>query len=1450
MVLLIHKNSINLLLMLIRINKGFNPLFLSVGALKWKVKIGKDGIQDVFKDVYTPLILFPIQLIRGGSLTAPVSIGFVNTDIYLNPVLYYRIKNDLTNGEEIAKRMPHPNYIKSNINQNLFDENKYINEPINIDILGDGKEYFDEVKRYINEYKHDDAVFEFDENIVAFFKYNHGELCMYYDIKNHEDLILEHPLVKKMFNKQTKKEISNENIKATAKNVLEMDSIQNQMISDVINGESMIIKGPPGTGKTQTITNMIVSLLEHNKKVLVSSKKLAALSEVYAKVPENIRHFLLLLDSESETEASKKDPKEIKDQLENIINKSKKYQPMANLDQDMVAALKQKDQIEKEINNYINLSSMPKYANKSYYDVINEYLSFKEIDENIPNEVFINKIKKIDALEYKETRYLVEKLNNYFVKLTNNYEHAAKYCPWLYISNKHNLNDIANVYQKINNIFNELLENINKLSLNDVQKGIIDNLSLYAIYFLGFKNVSLEIIENVYNNFDEKTFTQLKSCFKELLDVNKLSMLINQIDDYSKNISLDNFDFNEIIRKLKSFNLDENLTNSFIRELKITQQLIDSILITKDFDQILFIHRVKGYFEKSQLLTKLQNECIEIFKDNLSLDDTNKIISANKHLHKYLNNSKNKISLFDISAKKALKQIRNLFKNPNLDVLHIVYGCDLFNQFIEAKNEIENLYKELQEGIFYKYNENEFALLNKQLKYFDYDVKSLANLKNILNVTDEYLNILNQLDNKNIETVKNVIECYKNLAIIKNIKNLIEPYYKENCYKYKEYLMFALKFMSIYDIKLSNNMSVSNSYFKDVVDLVSKIEYLNNQIKLDDIIKYVESFQKELIDNDLFNYYSKTEVGYFKIKTIKILQNEFERTDLIDAAKDYQININNYEYKDNLPINDLFEYLINSKEHFEKEFNILNLFEHLIYKKLIKMYQNDMNLNFAHSVSFKLNNLYNQYENIESEIRLLNQKYIERSLYNNINKDIYLHCRSNDNIRQLFNNNANAIMALKKCLILSPATASLLFTKSDIYNNFDVVIVDEASQLEPVEILPILFRAKQCVIVGDEWQMPPIEHFKTKRVALIEDYDAELVPDSSVLSQFLNNNAFKIYELECHYRSRTESLIRFSQHLFYPKLKTFPAPEPKKDGLGFVDKYIANGFSNDGRNLQEAEEVVNCIKKHFDKYFQNNELLESLGIVAFGEKQIALINEKVEKDVELNKKIKLAIENRKKNVVPEKVIFFKTIEDVQGQEADHLILSLTYGKNKDGKTQLTFGQLNRDKLGKCIFNVAVTRARSSITVIHSIKPNEIDATSSKIGYIKDYLEIVEKFAQEENQFVCSEPNNFVKDVGNYILSLGYFLKDRLVYNYGVTDGSIRIPIAILSKDKTKAVLGIFCEREKDLKYNYIDYNIRYFNILKDHCGWNIHRVFASDWVNDKENVCKELKNIILKYLNL
>ena len=80
--------------------------------------------------------------------------------------------------------------------------------------------------------------------------------------------------------------------------VYDADSSQHSAVIDVLSGKNVVINGPPGTGKSQTITNIIAAAITQGKKVLFVSEKLAALEVVRHRLNKaNLGHFCLELHS-------------------------------------------------------------------------------------------------------------------------------------------------------------------------------------------------------------------------------------------------------------------------------------------------------------------------------------------------------------------------------------------------------------------------------------------------------------------------------------------------------------------------------------------------------------------------------------------------------------------------------------------------------------------------------------------------------------------------------------------------------------------------------------------------------------------------------------------------------------------------------------------------------------------------------------------------------------------------------------------------------------------------------------------------------------------------------------------------------------------------------------------------------------------------------------------------
>lgn len=131
------------------------------------------------------------------------------------------------------------------------------------------------------------------ERVVLGLFQSHKE-AMYQDLQQNEEMILEHPLIRAValgpdsglpddligFEPPELDRIDEVQLPERTPLVLDADASQRQCIAAALDGRSFVMSGPPGTGKSQTITNMIAALMHAGRSVLFVSEKAAALDVV------------------------------------------------------------------------------------------------------------------------------------------------------------------------------------------------------------------------------------------------------------------------------------------------------------------------------------------------------------------------------------------------------------------------------------------------------------------------------------------------------------------------------------------------------------------------------------------------------------------------------------------------------------------------------------------------------------------------------------------------------------------------------------------------------------------------------------------------------------------------------------------------------------------------------------------------------------------------------------------------------------------------------------------------------------------------------------------------------------------------------------------------------------------------------------------------------------------
>ena len=865
---------------------------------------------------------------------------------------------------------------------------------------------------------------------------------------------------------------------------------------------------------------------------------------------------------------------------------------------------------------------------------------------------------------------------------------------------------------------------------------------------------------------------------------------------------------------LKNLAVDGDLTLEKLDLIHKTNELFTSLIWTKPlFEEILSLTGL--IVEHSEKMQAHYYNAKAIFDQKTLTEKGVEILKAYRALEKYAGSDKQKPDFFDFGAKSALKKLNSLCFMSGNGFMEIVTGASEFSKGKEQEEIIKKhslavnkaLRRELseeevlavetvvskccQKGIlpdeFVGNIERDYAIIDKGRKYF-------PSAKTVSDIVDGYAV---EVKREGVKITLNAVNSALNLfegevEVIATAKAILS--YANLCALMKdEESKTALE-------KFAHSLAFSSAKIQSAVT-----QYRNALVKFSDEYYpvYYASGEETVGDLSLFNtLYSDLSKASAGICYDESLKGE---------------NLT-------IPLHRFFEPF---EKGWEKKTDFEHYFEHSFFALALRVASKKVGGTVGDGVEFNIEKL----TTAQRKLCEIESKMCEQILMAGINPDdadfaFLAHENDKGTLRLLFKEHARAILKLKPCTVLSPSTVSVLFRPEE-FESFDVVIIDEASQLEPVTVMAVAFRSKQCVIVGDEWQMPPIKHFET--------INSDLDKEPSLLGLALKNNAFRAEELRCHYRSQTEALIRFSQDRYYDNMRTFPAAVPKTEELGFTDIFVEGRCVN-GANEEEAKAVIEKIKNHYRLYFREGKLLRTLGVVAFGEKQVEKIKSLAKSDPELKA--------YRHNPEVEDGFFYRAIEKVQGQEANDLILSLTYGITAKGEESSSFAELNRGKLGECIFNVAVTRAQYTVTMIHSIRPEQI--ANEKVRFIAEYLETVERFAQSGKEQFVSEPLSlgFVNTVREFLISEGV-AKERLVVGYGVTKGSVRIPLAVLDESLSEAKLGVWCELPTKKDYDYIDYNARYYNNLVSR-GWKMHRIFAHDWVSNNETERRKLRELIAK----
>ncbi|MCC9642293.1 DUF4011 domain-containing protein [Rhodopirellula sp. JC740] len=444
------------------------------------------------------------------------------------------------------------------------------------------------------------------------------------------------------------------------------------------------------------------------------------------------------------------------------------------------------------------------------------------------------------------------------------------------------------------------------------------------------------------------------------------------------------------------------------------------------------------------------------------------------------------------------------------------------------------------------------------------------------------------------------------------------------------------------------------------------------------------------------------------------------------------------------------------------------------------------------------------------------------------------HCR----IRDLMSRAGTAVQALKPCLMMSPLSVSRFIPESSV--EFDIVIMDEASQIKPEDALGTMLRAKQMVVVGDPKQLPPTSFFDRAGEDIEDDESTQLDNTESVLEA-----AMKVYQpfrrLRWHYRSKHESLIRFSNCRFYDDdLVVFPSPIGDTGAFGIQHVFVENATCKTGQNREEAAVVVEHIIDHAMSCPN-----ESLGVGTFNKRQSDLVSELLEKRCKDDPAAAIAVERLRQM---EEELFIKNLENLQGDERDVIFVCYTYGKDPESKRLMQrFGPINSEQ-GWRRLNVLITRSRHRMVVFSSFHPSEIQGGPEKsrgVNAYKDFLNYAMTGSIEDGGTITGkEPDSpFEIAVCRKIEQMGL----EAVPQVGVAGFFVDIGVRRREGDRS-FVLGIECDGATYHSARSARDRDRLREEIIRSRGWEIHRIWSTDWFLNQKAEEDKLEQAVRRVL--
>lgn len=621
--------------------------------------------------------------------------------------------------------------------------------------------------------------------------------------------------------------------------------------------------------------------------------------------------------------------------------------------------------------------------------------------------------------------------------------------------------------------------------------------------------------------------------------------------------------------------------------------------------------------------------------------------------------------------------IKRLLKKESMEIVRI-----------GPINEIDSEVKKY--SIFEKMKKHkDYKEVEKYRKIIDGLFKSLPKIRDEISLAQE-----------NIDINQSKIEIFN-----RELNNLINERQE-----YREKISVPINNKNLVDVSSINKKMLTLSQKSEVYLSLSKdILQMNDLQKKIPEIEYIQNFKK-LTRNMKFSILKKAIFSFFSsmnYKEFEKLKQKYEKNKrYLNEISELQRKYNDLKKSNEIEFNKIYP----NRKGFPDE-DALD-FEFRAYKILKDRYMpsfKKQEISNTKTRIFEINQeVYKIYlESLDRKIDLLNVKI------QSLRMEFYIQMNQEGNLHKLYENIKETINFYKKNvdkiiksiiseiiedadLIVATAISSGHYFLEDI--NFDVMIMDEASQVASFMSLLPLSKCKKFILVGDNKQLQPIEEEDISKEMNLSLFNRlfEMYPHISTLLtiQYRMHKTIAQIANEIFYEGKLRTSERVAEKILSLKKSKHQFLNPKIP-VAFIDtsksEYYEEEVGSGCSNIKEAEYIAYIVSL----FIKNKIKKENIGIITPYIKQKLLI-EKFLEDIKI------------KNVE------VNTVHKFQGREKDIIIMSFARSK------KYSFPQYKLKFIeNETLVNVAITRAKRKLILIGNSKTlcqsKLLDKVISKIG---------------------------------------------------------------------------------------------------------------------------------------